>query len=285
MDKTSLETFLILAREQSFSRTAEKMNITQPAISKRIANLELSLNSQLIDRIGKKTSLTHSGIVLQQHAKQLLQSMHDCQTAINNIEGQIEGTLKIGVSHHIGLHRLPPSLKKFSNQYPDVQLKIQFVDSEKAYQLINDGELEIALATLSPTKNKHIYQQTIWNDPLTFVVSGDHPLASEQNIQLQTLASHPAILPSSNSYTGQLVEQLFKQHDCKINYHIETNYLETIRMMVSVGLGWAVLPRTMLNRQLHGLHINNTQLTRQLGYLFHRNRTLSNASRAFINNF
>ena len=188
MDSKSLETFLTLAREQSFSRTAEKMNITQPAISKRIANLEQSLNTQLIDRIGKQTTLTHSGLVLQQHAKQLLQSMQDCQTAIRNTTTEVEGILKIGVSHHIGLHRLPPSLKHFSSQYPNVQLKIQFVDSEQAYQLINDGELEIALATLSPTKHKHIEQKTIWNDHLTFVVSGDNPLANQQNIKLETLA-------------------------------------------------------------------------------------------------
>lgn len=285
MDNKSLETFLTLAKEQSFSRTAEKLNITQPAVSKRIANLERELNTQLIDRIGKQTTMTHSGTILQQHAFKLLQSMDDCKTAINNTTTQVEGILKIGVSHHIGLHRLPPYLKTFSNKYPQVQLKIQFVDSEQAYQLINEGELEIALATLPPTENIHFSQKTIWNDPLVFVVSGDHPLAQMSDLKLEMLADYPAILPSTSTYTGQLVDKLFTQHNCNINYHIETNYLEIIRMMVSIGLGWAVLPRTMVNRQLHGLHVNNIQLTRQLGYLFHNNRTLSNASQAFINSF
>lgn len=282
MNQTNLETFIHIANEQSFSRTAEKLNITQPAISKRIASLEQELNTQLIDRIGKTISLTHSGNILLQHATKLLSTIQDCHTAISNTNTHIEGNLNLGVSHHIGLHRLPPLLKLFSNQYPDVQLKIQFIDSEKAYQMIQDGELEIALATLTPTPPANIQQQTVWHDPLSFVVSGDHLLANHQQLDLNTLATHPAILPSPNTHTGQLVQELFESHDCKLHYHIETNYLETVRMMVTIGLGWAILPRTMLNRQLCGLHINNTQLTRQLGYLSHDMRTLSNASKAFL---
>ena len=282
VDKKSLETFLTLAKEQSFSRTAEKLNITQPAISKRISNLEQELNTQLIDRIGKQATLTHSGKILEQHALRLLTGMQDCKNAINNTHTEIDGELNLGVSHHIGLHRLPPYLKAFSQQYPKVQLNMQFVDSEQAYQLINSGELELALATLAPKKDKHIHQQNIWNDRLCFMVSKDHTLCQKDSINLETLLSEPAILPSTNTYTGKLIKDIFEQQHLIIESDIETNYLETIRMMVSIGLGWTVLPNTMLNEQLHPLSINDTQLNRELGYILHEKRTLSNAAKAFL---
>lgn len=285
MDQASLHSFIQVAKERSFSRAAEKLHITQPAISKRIANLEQELNCQLFDRIGKDIQLTNSGRLFLHHASKLLEAMDDCITALHNLDNSISGELRLGVSHHIGLHRLPPYLRKFSQQYPRVQLKISFVDSEKAYQMVNNGELEVALATLAPEHKLHIEQKCVWNDPLTFMVSDDHKLAyinQRRPLQLTDLAEHPAILPGKDTYTGQLIQQHFHQEKIAISHFIETNYLETIRMMISIGLGWAVLPRTMLNNQLRGLNIENTSLHRKLGYIHHTSRTLSNASKAFI---
>lgn len=285
VNKVALETFLRIAEENSFSRAAEKMHVTQPAISKRIASLEQELNTSLFDRIGKEVQLTRSGEILLERSKLIITSMDDCKTAIQNLNQNIEGTLKLGVSHHIGLHRLPPYLERFSRDYPNVQLNINFVDSEKAYQLIQSGELEIALATLAPSNVPHISQRIIWQDPLTFVVSGDHLLAKtneSRTLSLQDLSTHHAILPGINTYTGQLVQNLFENESESINYHIETNYLETIKMMVSIGLGWAVLPRTMIDKKLRGLHVNTQQISRNLGYIHHESRTLSNATTALI---
>ncbi len=286
MDKVSLETFIKAAQECSFSKAADKLHITQPAISKRIANLEIELDTLLFDRIGKKVQVTHSGEILLYRAKELLENMRDCKTEIQNLGNTIEGTLKLGVSHHIGLHRLPPYLKRYSIQYPQVQLKMQFIDSEKAFSLIDNGELEIALTTLSSTPIKSINQETVWKDPLTFVVCDTHELASINEGKLLTLADlsrFPAILPNQNTYTGQLIQKIFDDAGENIMYYIETNYLETIKMMVSIGLGWAVLPRTMLNNELRGLQLNQENLSRNLGYMIHKSRTLSNPTRALLN--
>lgn len=285
MEKTSLETFIKVAEEASFSKAAEKLYITQPAISKRIANLEADLGTSLFERIGKTVQLTPSGEILLIRARQLLESMRDCKTEIQNLGENIEGTLKLGVSHHIGLHRLPPYLKHYSQAYPKVQLKIHFIDSEQAHPLIQSGELEIALTTLGQKKIDHIHQETIWKDPLTFVVSDNHILAKMNEIkllELKDLAQFPAILPGNTTYTGQLIQKLFLQENETINYHIETNYLETIKMMVSIGLGWAVLPRTMINKELRGLQMNINNLSRNLGYMIHQSRTTSNSTSALI---
>lgn len=287
VNKTSLESFVLVVEEGSFSKAAEKLHITQPAISKRIAMLESSLDTLLFDRIGKDVQLTQSGKILLMEAKKIISAMNDCKTAIQNLNTNIEGVLKLGVSHHIGLHRLPPYLEKYSRLYPNVQLKISFVDSEKAYQLIQNGELEIALATLAPTKMPNIAQSTLWNDPLSFVVSGNHPLAKlneSRPLTLSELSKFHAILPDMNTYTGQLIQNLFSSEHEEITIYIETNYLETIKMMVSIGLGWTVLPRTMLDKKLRGLQVNTCPISRNLGYIYHESRTRSNAAKSLISN-
>lgn len=287
MDRASLESFILVAENRSFSRAAEQQHITQPAISKRIHNLETLLGAQLLMRQHKTVQLTHSGTIFLQHAHRLIEAMNDCQTAIRNTRQKIAGNLKLGVSHHIGLHRMPAFLKMFATIFPDVQLKIRFIDSEEAPSLIQSGALELAIATLPDTPPTHIYQQTIWDDPLHFVVSGDHPLAqlnARQRLSLADLCPHAAILPGNNTHTGQLVQQLFRDQQLSLEHFIETNNLETIRMMVSIGLGWAVLPRTMLNNQLQGLILDQqTKIpARRLGLLHHHSRVLSTAAEAFI---
>ena len=288
MDRASLESFILVAEHQSFSRAAELQHITQPAISKRITNLEKLFDAQLLARHNKAVQLTHSGAVLLQHAHKLIEAMNDCQTAVRNTRQKIAGNLKLGVSHHIGLHRLPTFLKMFADIFPQVQLQIRFIDSEEAVPLIHSGTLELAIITLADKPPAFIQQQTIWHDPLHFVVSGDHDLAlrnTDRPTSLAELSDCPAILPGSNTQTGQLIRALFQRHGLEINHYIETNNLETIRMMTSIGLGWTVLPRTMLNKQLQGLILDQSirPPTRKLGYLHHRSRVISAAAEAFIN--
>lgn len=282
MDKSSLTSFVTVHESQSFTKAAEKLNITQPALSKRIQQLEQSLGCKLFNRIQKKPILTQSGSVFLNHAKQLLTAMENCQKDITNLKQNVSGELNLGVSHHIGLHRLPPYLKKFTQEYPQVKLNIKFVDSEQAYKMLDQGELEIALATLALNNNLELDEHIIWEDELVFVSALNSHIKS--NNSLKELCELPAILPSKSTYTGQLIEQLFNSNQLNIKHNIETNYLETIKMMTSIGLGWAVLPKSMIDQQeLKILTIkNNKNLHRKLGYITNPKCIFSNASKAFI---
>lgn len=287
MDRASLESFILIAELNSFSKAAEKLHITQPAISKRIANLEQLLNAPLFIRNNKDVQLTPSGHIFLSHARKLIEAMNDSQTAVSNTRKTVTGNLKIGISHHIGLHRLPAFLKTFTDTFPDVHLQIRFITSEEAPSLIVGDELEIALVTLPESTPEKMHMEIIWIDPLHIVVSGTHPLAKRQHqesISLETLSQYPAILPNTNTYTGQLIDNLFNQYGLSINRHIETNNLETIRMMTSIGLGWTALPRTMLNNQLQSLILTNKLRlpSRNLGYLHHQSRIMSSAASAFL---
>lgn len=282
MDTVNLQTFIAAAELASFSLAAEQLYLTQPAVSKRVATLEEALGARLFDRIGRRVSLTEAGRALLPRAKTILRDIDDSRRMISNLTGTVAGQLSIGTSHHIGLHRLPPVLRQFSKAYPDVALDLQFMDSEAACRAVQTGDLELGIVTLPLESLADLQSELIWPDPLDIVVSHDHPLAAKATLNFQTLAEHPAILPASGTYTRQLLERSVAKAGGKLTAGMTTNYLETIKMMVGVGLGWSVLPRSMLDEELVALKIRGMKLTRQLGIVRHRARTLSNAASAMI---
>lgn len=282
MDTANLSAFVSVATTGSFSQAAESLHLTQPAVSKRVAVLEQQLEARLFDRIGRNVSLTEAGRALLPRAVQVLQTLDDTRRALSNMSSEVQGRLVLGTSHHIGLHRLPPVLRAFTRRYPAVSLDIRFLDSEVAYEQVLHGDIELAIITLAPSLEDPIVAHRIWNDPLDFVVAPDHPLAVAESVSLAQLADCPAVFPGPNTFTHRVVSRLFQQYNVAPTISMTTNYLETIRMMVSIGLAWSVLPRTMVDEQLRSLNVTNGSLSRQLGCIWHSGRTLSNAGKALI---
>ena len=282
MDLASLDTFIAIAETGSFSAAGERLHLTQPAVSKRIAALEQQLNARLFDRIGREVSLTEAGRALLPRARQVRSVLDDTRRARSNLSGDIGGRLTLATSHHIGLHRLPPLLRAFTRAHPQVALDIRFLDSEVAYEEVLHGRTELAVITLAPHTAAPVRAVPVWDDPLDFVAAPEHPLASNQAVSLADVARHPAVFPGGNTFTHHIVQRLFESQGLMPNIAMSTNYLETIKMMVSIGLAWSVLPRTMLDEQVAPIALPGIQLSRQLGYILHTERTLSNAARAFM---
>ena len=283
MDIPNLNAFVSVADSGSFSEASEHLFLTQPAISKRVSALETELDIRLFDRIGRKVTLTEAGTALLSRARNILQQVEDSKRAIQNLSGHIAGKLSIGTSHHIGLHRLPPVLRAFTSAYPEVELDLHFMDSEEACNAIEHGDLELGIVTLPLAPAKVLQTYEVWPDPLDIVVNLSHPLTHEKKITTKQLANYSAILPTRGTYTRQIFEHTMRKHKLKLNVGLSTNYLETIKMMVSVGLGWSVLPRSMINKELKTLHIEGINLERQLGIVWHSGHTLSNAAQAMSN--
>ena len=282
MDTQNLRAFLLVAESRSFSQAAKRLHLTQPAVSKRIAQLEAQLNVSLFDRIGRRISTTEAGEALLPHARAVHLELQAAQQSVRDLAGEVRGRLRLATSHHIGLHRLPPLLSFFSKAFPAVQLDIDFMDSEQAYELTLQGEVELAVVTLAPSSIANIVTRPIWLDPLDFMVQQGTQLTRKKALGLKELSQHPAILPGLNTYTGQIVKSLFEQRRLPIQIAITTNYLETIRMMASVGLGWTVLPRSMRDPSLATLPIRGARIERTLGAIHHEGRSLSRAAQAFI---
>lgn len=282
MDIQALQAFIQVAEKGSFSRAAEALFITQPAVSKRIAALEEQLNQKLFDRIGRSITLTQAGFALLPRARKLLVELEDTRRLLANLSGEVQGPLILATSHHIGLHRLPPLLKNFTQLYPQVKLDMRFQDSEQAYSGVISGDLELAIVTLAPVPDPSLVVVPVWTDQMRFVVAKGHPLTRLRDLELDDLTHHDAVLPGQQTFTRGIVEQVFREQDLGLNVTLSTNYLETLKMMVSIGLGWSLLPETLIDESLVILHLNHPPITRPLGFLYHRERTLSNAARKMI---
>lgn len=293
MDTAVLQAFIAVAGHESFSQAAEALHLTQPAVSKRIQTLEEQLGTPLFDRVGRRITLTEAGRALLPRARQWLHDLDDMRRVVSDYAetatGQLSGTLTVGTSHHIGLHRLPPTLRAFSTAHPQVRLDIRFIDSEQAYDAVLDGDLELGIVTLPPVPDERLVAHVIWRDALVFVVAAGHPLAARARaadpggIRAADLAAHPAILPSPNTFTRQIAEGMFRREGLQLQVHLETNYLETIKMMVSIGLGWSVLPANLCDADVIAVPLQGVALSRDLGVVHHPRRVLSRAAQAMLN--
>ena len=280
MHLDELESFIQVARLKSFSAAAEQLHVSQPAMSKRIQSLETRLGATLFDRLGKRVRLTPAGEILVGKATAMLDLSKDMERDVGNLAERVAGRLSMATSHHIGLHRLAPVLQHFTKDYPDVELDIQFEDSEVAHNLVRSGDIELAVVTLNPageTEQPDLKTQIVWQDPLCFVNAAPKPDVTS----LGELATLPCILPGPNTFTGRIVSQRFALEGLTLKPTLSTNYLETISMLVSVGVGWSVLPQTMAD-ELHELRPQCAPITRTLGYVTHAKLTLSNSATAFL---
>ncbi|MGY8863891.1 MAG: LysR family transcriptional regulator, partial [Pseudomonadales bacterium] len=194
MDSLALKAFMAVAEQGSFSRAADDLFLTQPAVSKRIVKLENQLKTQLFDRIGRNVYLTVAGQHLLPKAKVILEAMANTADELTNLSGRVGGQLRIATSHHISLHRLPAPLRKFIALYPHVELDIQFAESEVIYEGLLHGRWQLGIITLNPEPHAQLQQQAIWQDKMKFVAAPDHPLNQQRAVKLSQLSSFPALL-------------------------------------------------------------------------------------------
>ena len=293
MDIPSIETFLIVARKQSFSQAADSLYLTQPAVSKRIAALESELNCQLFDRIKKKTILTEAGRIFLPRAQQIVAQLKESKNELAEIGGIISGELVMATSHHIGLHYLPPVLKQYVNEYPQVDLNLDFMESESACLAVENAEIELAVITLPNEPAECLKLVKIWSDPLKITMQNDHPLiqhaytVSGKKIfsidDVQKLIQYPAILSDKGTYTRVIVDEFLAGFNLQLQEKLSNNFLETIKMMVSVGLGWSLLPQTLIDETLTQIEIPGFGAERNLGIATHKSRTLSQAAQKMVN--
>ena len=287
MEISELVTFIKVAETASFSDAAEQLFVTQPAVSKRIAALEASLDLKLFDRICRQIQLTEAGQQLLPKAKKITADIKDIKRSLTTQDEVLSGELKMATSHHIGLHRLPKALKQYQNDFPNVLIEIDFTQSEDAYQQVLKGDTEIAVITLSNEENPMIESIPIWSDPLMLVVAHEHELAlskarSGQGINIQDLASTPCVLPDQNTFTRQMVDKVLGNHGLKPNVRMSTNNFDTLTMLVSIGWGWSLLPSTLVNKNHQVLAANELILERRLGIIYHKQRTLSRSAAAMM---
>jgi len=202
--------------------------------------------------------------------------MAGCKQMIAELSGEISGVLQLATSHHIGLHRLPPYLRRFNLLYPKVEFALKFMDSESGCAAVAEGMLEMGVVTLPEARTDKLKLHKVWDDPLQIMVGRDHPLAHCKDSK--KLEYFPAIVPEKGSETRRLIESSLRKVGVNLRARIETNYLETIRTLVASGLGWSVLPMSMQNDDLTCLTLPGITFERSLGIVRREGGQLSKAA-------
>jgi len=284
MDFPSLKAFVSVAECRSFSLAAERLFMTQPAISKRVAALEEDLGIALFDRLGRSIELTEAGEKFLVSARRILNDITVSREEVHSLAAIVSGRLRLATSHHVGIHRLPPMLKSFTQAYPHVELDLLFMDSELACDGVAQGNIELAVVTLPDPLQQTLEARLVWPDPLAIVCARDHPLASagrNRRISAKELTQHNAVLPARGTVTRNILLRALEPYGVTVETSLETNYLETIKMMVSVGLGWSALPVNMIDSDIVQLQVDGLVMERKLGYVQLKGKTLSRAAAAF----
>ena len=288
MDLNNLRAFVAVIDAGGVNAAARALHLTQSAITKRLQGLEQQTGTVLMDRVGRKLLPTEAGRLLLPRARQILSDVSEAQRLLDlggTTDNTLGGELSLATSHHIGLHRLAEPLRQVVARHPQVELAVEFVDSEDGCRAVEQGDTELAIVTLPLSPAPALRLQAVWDDPLAFVVHRAHPLADRRRVALPELADHPAVLPDRSTFTHRVIAAALARANTHPRVRMTTNYLETIKMLVQIGLGWSALPATMVGDALVALPVTadiDLPITRTLGIVTHRNRTLSRAARALV---
>jgi DNA-binding transcriptional LysR family regulator len=281
----SLSAFVAVVDCGSFSAAAERLHLTQPAVTKRIQALEQTLGQPLFERLGRRTRPLEAAAIVLPQAREILARLADIERSLRDRDNRIRGLLRLATSHHIALHRLPSALRACRHRYPDIQLEFAFLDSEAGIDAVARREVDLALATLPEKMPEGLESGILWSDQLTLMLRTElleavpDPASAHWAAWLE---AQPGILPPTGSATRLRIDRALHRIGLHLEARHESPYLEVIRMLIGAGLGLGVLPRSLHAPGLTCIEPPGLDITRSLGWVRHRGRHQSRAEKAFI---
>jgi DNA-binding transcriptional LysR family regulator len=285
MDLGSLQVFLTVARERSFSRAAEKLYRTQPAVSISVRKLEEWVGQPLFLRRAGAGKLTEAGTLLVEYAERMLNLREEARRSLEDLAGLRRGRLSLGVNES-SIHALLPALERFRKRYPKIQIAIHRVFSRDIPREILNYRLDVGIASYRPAEGALAAVEFL-RDDLTFVVPPRHRLAKQRRVSIGELGEEVFIAHIVASPYRERVIQLFARHRVPLRMDVEMPTIESIKRFVERGMGVAIVPRMCVRRevelgQLAEVRIREMRLRRDLFLIFRRDKPLSQATRAFI---
>ncbi len=285
MDYDQLMSFLEVAKLQSFSRAAEKIYRTQPAISAQVRLLEQECGERLFDRSGKKVLLTPAGEILQRYAQKIIQLHQEALQAVAELNQTARGKLQIGANEATCLYVLPKTFARFKQLYPLVQISIYRNFSHKIVQKVQEGAVELGIITL-PLNVGNMEVIPLFLDEVQVVVPANHPLARNRSVTVEEVANHPLILPKTG-HTRVVIDRLLRDYRDHIQVSMELASVETIKKFVGAGLGISLISRTYAQPEVAAgllklIPLEDQKLYRELGLIYRRDRYLSLPAKVFI---
>lgn len=285
MDLFQLETFLTVAREGSFSRAAQVLHRTQPAISQTIRKLEGDVGEVLIDRSSRDGTLTDAGRVLLEYAEKLLNVRGEAETALRELRHLNRGRLTVAANELTCLYLLP-LLNRFRRMYPLVRVTVQrSLASRIPLALLNHG-VDLGVITYRPD-DPNLRSTVFYRDELAFVVPPEHPLAGQKTVRIRQLGAESFIAHHVPSPYRAKVMQTFQRHRVPLHMDVEMPTIEAIKKFVAAGNGVALVPAICVEQELQRaelvrLSVPELSFDRPIRLLHRRREGLSHAVRAFL---
>src|SRR5712671_7740538 len=285
MELHSLQVFLTIASEKSFSRAAGKLLRTQPAISLSLQRLEQELGEKLIDRSGKDLILTDAGRTVLEYARRF-QSLHqEMDNSIAELRDNSAGRLTIGANESTTLYLLG-HIERYRQLYPKVKVQVRRSLSSKIPTELIDGNLELGVISYDPNDDR-LVTKVIYTDSLVFVVSPKHRCADRESVSITELDMETFIAHNVISPYREVVLREFQRHKVPLNMEVEMPTVETIRKLVQSNQGVAFMPRMCVGQELEqgtlrAVKVNELNVERKIRLVYPARRALSHAAKAFL---
>lgn len=285
MDFDQLRTFIEVARLGSFSRAAEKVLRSQPAVSAQIRQLEQEYGHKLFDRSAKRVRLTPAGEVILDYAIKLVELRGVSLQALSKLNGVPSGTLTIGANEGTFLYVLPNTLGRYHRAFPKVRINVYRSFTHKVLEKVSEGTIDLGVATL-PVAAENLAAVPVFRDRIVLMVGARSPLFKKKSVTLEEVANCPLILPKTGSIR-KLVEKHLGPYREELNVTMELSSVVMIKRFVASGFGVSFISSSFAKenvrrREVKLLPVEGLDIWREVGLVYRKDRSLSLPARAFI---
>ncbi|RLA07330.1 MAG: LysR family transcriptional regulator [Gammaproteobacteria bacterium] len=252
MSDRRLEVFYAVAHLLSFTKAAEKLNMTQPAVTFQIRQFEDSFDTRLFDRGYNKISLTDAGKVVYRHTENILDLYRKMHDDIKSMVGCDDGNIILGASATIAEYMLPYLLGKFSKRYPDISINLKVANSEKITQMLDNNDIDLGIVE-GFVSNKLLVVEECHLDQLVVIIPKGHDLMGFKKLNIENISKYPFIFRESGSGTREAITNYLNElgYDESILIHnMELGSLEAIKAAVEAGLGISIVSSSTINKEL-----------------------------------
>jgi DNA-binding transcriptional LysR family regulator len=286
MQIENFKIFADLVETKSFSRAAKLNSITQSAVSQQARAMERHFKALLVDRSQKQFQLTREGQRVYQSAKDVLHAYETLLSELQEMKKVVSGTIRISTIYSIGLHELPPYIKRFLHDFPSVNIRIEYRRSTLVYEDILHNCVDFGLVAF-PSKMRQVDMIPFRNDHLVVICHPEHALARRGEVAVSDLAGQKFIGFDPDAPTRKAVDQIFRDHNVEIETVMEFDNIETVKRAVEIDHGIAIVPQATVTQEaaqgtLAVLKFKGTPFTRPLAILHRKGRVLTPAMKKFI---
>ncbi|HEY3932817.1 MAG TPA: LysR family transcriptional regulator [Verrucomicrobiae bacterium] len=286
MQIESLKMFCDLAETGSFTKAAQINQVTQSAISQQISSLERTFKSLLIERSKKKFRLTREGQTLYEYSKQIIQTFESLHSKLQELKDIISGTIRVATIYSIGLHDLPPYIKRFMKSYPTVNVHVEYRRANQVYEDVLSNVVDLGLVAY-PAKDSKLEIIPLRKEPLVLVCHPNHPFAKLKTVKLKALAGQKIIGFEPDIPTRKALDKILKEYGVEVKHVMEFDNVETVKRAVEIDAGISIVPlgtvaQEISKQTLVALPIEDGDFYRPLAAIYKKNKVLSPAMKQFL---